>query len=172
LRVLYRVSQFWQALTAAPATEELNQARQVLAPQLMALFLNQPASEQVHSLRVFTRLRLDGVSSTDLLAAALLHDVGKSCYPLRIWERVLVVIGQALVQRQEASRDEYEPHGWKRPFIIARRHASWGAEMAAAAGASPLTVALIRRHHDPLAGGLNQPDDLLLHRLQIFDHSS
>jgi HD domain len=172
LRVLYRAGQFWQALTATPATEELNQARQVLAPQLMALFLNQPASEQVHSLRVFTRLCLDGVRSTDLLAAALLHDVGKSRYPLRIWERVLVVIGQALVLCQDTSRDEHEPHGWKRPFIIASRHANWGAEMAAEAGASHLTVELIRRHHDPLAGGLNHPDDQLLHRLQMFDHSS
>ena len=172
MRVLYRAGQLWQALTATPAIEDLHRASEVLSPQLMALFLNQPASEQVHSLRVFTRLRLDGARSTDLLAAALLHDVGKSRYPLRIWERVLVVIEQALVLRQDTSRDEHEPHGWERPFIIARRHASWGAEMAAQAGASPLTVELIRRHHDPLAGGLNQPDDQLLHRLQIFDHSS
>ena len=172
MRVLYRAGQLWQALTATPAIEDLHRASEVLSPQLMALFLNQPAREQVHSLRVFMRLRVDGVKSSDLLAAALLHDVGKGRYPLKIWERVLVVIGQALVVRPGVAKDLGEPRGWKRPFVIARQHASWGAEMAAAAGATPLTVELIRRHHDPLAAALNHPDDQLLRRLQILDHSS
>jgi hypothetical protein len=172
LSVFYRARQFWRALIAAPAADDLDQAGQALSPQLMALFLNQTASEQVHSLNVFFQLWDQGERSPDLLSAALLHDIGKSRCPLRIWERAVVVIGQALAPRQIEIWSRAEPRGWKRPFIVARRHAAWGAELAAAAGASPLTVELIRRHHDPAAEGLLPPADRLLQQLQILDHTS
>lgn len=170
--MFYRAGQFWQALTVAPAAEEVERARQALSPQLMALFLNQRASEQVHSLRVFINLCDQGEQSPELLAAALLHDVGKSRYPLQLWERVAAVIGQAIAFVQTASWSQAEPRGWKRPFVVARQHAAWGAEMAAAGGASPLTVELIRRHHDPVAASSVRPTDQLLQQLQIFDHRS
>jgi len=172
LRVFYRARQFWQALTATPAAEDVHRASQLLSPQLLALFLDQTASEQVHSLNVFLQLCDQGERSPDLLSAALLHDIGKSRFPLRIWERVVVVIGRALALRQTEFWGRAEPRGWKRPFVVARRHAGWGAEMAAAGGASPLTIELIRRHHAPLADGLVEPEDRLLQRLQILDHNS
>lgn len=172
MRVFYRVHQFWQALIASPAAEDLVRASQALSPQQMALFLNQTASEQVHSLDVFYKLCDQGERSPDLLSAALLHDVGKSYYALRVWERVAVVIGQALAFRQTALWSQAEPRGWKRPFVVARRHAAWGAEMAEEAGASPLTVELIRRHHDPVETSQVHPAGRLLHKLQIFDHKS
>ncbi len=168
--MFYRARQFWQALTAAPAAEDLDRARQALSPQLMALFLNQTASEQVHSLNVFLQLCDQGERSADLLSAALLHDIGKSRYPLWIWERVIVVVGRVLAPCQTECWSRAEPRGWKRPFVVARRHAAWGAELAAAGGASPLTVELIRRHHDPAAKGLVHSTDRLLQQLQIFDH--
>jgi hypothetical protein len=172
LSVFYRARQFWQALTAVPAAEDLEQAGQALSPQLMALFLNQTASEQVHSLKVFFQVWEQGERSPDLLSAALLHDIGKSRCPLRVWERAAVVIGQALAPRQIERWSRAELNGWNRPFVVAVQHAAWGAELAAAAGASPLTVDLIRRHHDPAAEGLLPPADRLLQQLQIFDHNS
>jgi hypothetical protein len=172
LSVFYRVCQFWRALTAAPAAEDLERASQALSPQLMALFLNQTASEQVHSLNVFFQLWDQGERSLDLLSAALLHDIGKTRCPLRVWERAVAVIGQALAPRQIEIWGRAEPRGWKRPFVVARRHAAWGAELAAAGGASPLTVELIRRHHDSAAESLLPSADRLLQQLQIFDHTS
>jgi len=172
LSVFYRARQFWRALTATPVAEDLEQASQVLSPQLMALFMNQTASEQVHSLTVFFHLCDQGERSPELLSAALLHDIGKSRYPLQIWERVVAVIGQALPIRQTIFWSQAEPRGWERPFAVARDHARWGAEMAEAGGASPLTVELIRRHHDPLTGSSAYPADRLLGQLQIFDHQS
>jgi len=170
--VFYRARQFWQALTATPAAEDLDRASQVLSPQLMASFLNQTASDQVHSLTVFIHLCDQGERSPDLLSAALLHDIGKSRFPLRIWERVVVVIGQAIPIRQTTLLSQSEPRGWKRPFAVAGGHATWGAEMAEAGGASPLTVELIRRHHDPVAASPVYPAERLLRQLQIFDHQS
>jgi len=83
-------------MTVTPAIEDMELARQALSKQEMALFLNQQTSEQVHSLKVFIQMREHGEQSPELLSAALLHDVGKSRYTLRIWERAVVVIGRLL----------------------------------------------------------------------------
>jgi putative nucleotidyltransferase with HDIG domain len=172
LHLFYRVRQFWQAVTVTPAIEDMEMARQALSEQEMALFLNQQTSEQVHSLKVFIKMCEHGEQSPELLSAALLHDVGKSRYTLRIWERAVVVIGSALAPGHSESWGWSEPRGWKRPFAIAGQHAEWGAKMAEAAGASPLTVELIRRHHDPVNTNHTLPIDSLLGKLQFFDHMS
>jgi hypothetical protein len=169
LHTRYRVRQFWHALAAAPSTEELRQASQALSPELMRLFLRQHPSEQAHSLKIFSLLREQGETSPDLLNAALIHDVGKSRYPLRIWERVLVVIIQALAPGKAQQWGRAEPRGWKRPFVVASQHPTWGAEMAQACGASVLTTALIRRHHDTPCSNPAQPEDELLRRFQSLD---
>ena len=96
MTVLYRARQFWFALKAAPSGEDLDRTRQVLPPLLMDLFSSMQSGEQVHSLKVFHRLLKNKETSPELLAAALLHDVGKCQHPLRLWERVQVVPGQAL----------------------------------------------------------------------------
>jgi len=170
--VLYRASQFWRALTAAPAAGALAQARQTLSAPQMALFLNLQTSEQVHSLNVLMKLYAQGERSTDLLSAALLHDVGKSRYVLRLWERIAAVIGRAAARRRAEIWGQGEPHGWKRPFVVASQHALWGARMAEAAGASPLTVELVRRHHDPPGERHSSEADGLLRKLQLVDHNS
>ncbi|MBN1145768.1 MAG: HD domain-containing protein [Anaerolineales bacterium] len=185
MRVLYRVVQFWRALTITPSPEELSQARQLLSPNLLALFLRLQASEQAHSLSVFRRLREHHETNPDLLAAALLHDVGKSRFPLRLWERVEIVLGRKLCPERAKRWGQAEARGWRRPFVIAEQHAAWGAEMAAGAGASAMTVALIGRHQEPrgrAAGGANsvnlaEPEqvsleDMLLSRLQELDDES
>ena len=52
------------------------------------------SSEQAHAVSVYRQLVAQGETSSDLLAAALLHDVGKSLSPLRLWERVLIVLAR------------------------------------------------------------------------------
>jgi hypothetical protein len=65
--------------------------------------------------------------------------------------------------------------GWRRAFVVAVQHPQWGADLAAKAGASPLAVALIRRHQEQ-QGSLGEADagseDSLLARLQSVDNNS
>jgi len=150
VRVFYRARQFWWALTSAPDAESLVEARQALTGPELALFQNLQLHEQAHSLWIYRRLREQKQTDPDLLAAALIHDVGKSRYPLHIWERVLVVLGKACFPNRAQLWSQGQPRGWKRPFVVAQQHPAWGAEMAVEAGASPLTVALIQRHHEAL----------------------
>ncbi len=144
-----------------------------LNPRQLALFTRMQPSEQAHSLQVYRKLKQAGETHPGLLAAALLHDAGKSLYPLSIWQRVLIVLVRAFLPEQVKRWgsvpvvDQKTP-AWQLPLIVSEQHPAWGADLAAAAGASPLTVALIRRHQEnpPAAPGREgRPDPALEDRL-------
>jgi hypothetical protein len=176
MRLAYRVRQFWYALFARPTPEDLALARSALSAPQMRLFEQLQPSEQVHSLSIYRQLLLHGETQPDLLVAALLHDVGKSSYPLHPWERALIVLARAIVPERVKDWGRGQPLGWQRAFVVAQQHPAWGAEMAAQAGASPLAVNIIRQHQDfPLAPGGPQPTNLtedLLFRLKILDEDN
>jgi hypothetical protein len=172
VRLFYRARQLWQSLFSVASLDEIAIAHKELSPALTDLFLTLQPNEQRHSLWVYQKLLEQGDAQKDLLISALLHDLGKSCYPLRPWERIAVVLGKSLFPECVKRWGKDSPRGWKRPFVVAENHASWGAEMALEAGASPLVVSLIRRHHDPRGYSLDQPENQFLYQLQLLDNES
>lgn len=163
-RLLYRARQFRLALFG-PWPAVPNEALDpYLSPALIAIFRRMTPSEQAHSAAVLRRLQAAAHNDPDLLAAALLHDAGKSLSPLSVLDRVLIVLGKRLLPRLSRRWGEGEPRGLRRPFVVAARHADWGADLASAAGASPRTCDLIRRHQD-----FHRADDALLSALQQAD---
>jgi hypothetical protein len=171
-RGFYRVRQFCLALWAGADARDLEPARSVLTPAQLALFTRMQSSEQAHAASVYRQLAAQGETSPDLLAAALLHDAGKSLSPLRLWERVLIVLARAVIPAQARRWGEcsgYEIRGWRRAFVVAEQHPAWGARLAAEAGASACTVALIRMHQEPAAAGLEAEIERLLRKLQSVD---
>lgn len=169
---MYRVRQFWQNLTANPTREDYIKISQVLSADLLDLFYTLQRSEQAHGLWIYQKLIEQGEAHQDLLAAALLHDVGKNRYPLKLWQRVAIVFGKKLFPKRVKRWEQEDQRGWKRPFVVAERHAAWGAEMAMRAGASDTTVELIQRHHDTLQNPMIHPKDQFLNRLQYLDDRS
>jgi hypothetical protein len=148
MRPYYRVWQFWQFLTARPLDEKAEaEIGRVLTPEQQQLFGRFSDSEQQHSYRVFSTLRAAGHDDPDLLAAALLHDIGKTIKPRYWWDKVLVVLGQAFLAGKTAEWAKGEAKGFRRPFVVKARHADWGADAAEAAQSSPITIALIRHNH-------------------------
>ena len=178
VRILYRAGQFWRALTADPIQVDLAQARRLLSPSMMEVFLRLQPGEQAHSLWVFNQFCSQGETNHDLLVAALMHDVGKTCQSLKLWERVWIVLGKGLFQQLANKWGMMKPNVWRRPFWVSENHAAWGAEMASQAGASPLSVSMIKRHHEPFLPEYPEetidPDlgleNRLLRRLQLFDN--
>jgi HD domain len=148
LRARYRLRQALWSLAGAPAADDRVLAEGLLAPQLRSLFFRLSPPEQSHAVRVLQRLQQDGCRQPELLTAALLHDVGKTLYPLNLWERAAIILGHALVPGWAARAGEGQPHGWRRAFVVARHHPAWGATLAAEAGADSTVCALIRHHQD------------------------
>ncbi len=165
-----RILQGLRALTSFARPADTSLAEATLSPELMALFRRMRRSEQQHSLRMALDLRAQGHTHPDLLIAALLHDVGKSRYSFRLFERMLVVLAKKLIPSRYTAWSQGEPRGWRRPFVIAEQHPRWSAEDMAGAGASMLAISLVRRHQEAVEGVPKGKEDRLLALLQAVDN--
>ena len=171
-RLTYRSRQFWNALLSPGKAVPSEALLPHLNPAQLILFRRMQPAEQVHAYQIFKRLVTAGQATPDLLTAALLHDVGKIMVPLSIFDRIVIVLGSHHFRRTTQRWAEGTPHGWRLPFVVAEHHAEWGADLACQAGAPPMTVELIRRHHDLPVLNPESPTEHLLAALQVADDES
>lgn len=170
-RAAYRFWQFWQAIRAEPLLEEgAAEVAGILHLEELELFYSQDLAVQQHGYRVMKSLKGAGYDDPDLLAAALLHDVGKGEVRSEWWDRPLVVMGQALLPRRAAGWASGNAEGWRRPFVVKAAHPDWGANAAEACGSSPFTVKLIRDHQIPLHEPIESHEGHLMALLQWADN--
>jgi len=170
VRIRYRLWQAWQAVSGRPLSDAARQEiGQCLSAAELALFRRYRLPDQRHTYRVFKSLQEAGETHPALLAAALLHDVGKTKEPVPLWARSLAVLGEKMAPRRTAGWAQGEPAGWRRAFQLKGQHATWGADMAIAAGSDPLTVRLIRRHQDVRPNNAIDLEDRLLAALMWAD---
>src|SRR5262245_47865828 len=177
-RLVYRARQFFGAagarVDAADRAALLAEAR--LPPALAALFIRMPRPYQWHALNVARRLRAEGHTDPALLQAALLHDIGKwdpaTGRRVTLPYRVLTVLlrrlppGRRLVRRLAGGPPPART--WRYPWYLQQQHPALGARLAAAHGARPAVVELIR-HHEDAAPPLAPPQRARLRALQAAD---
>jgi hypothetical protein len=168
-RLAYRTRQFWNALSGSRRRVETEALLSHLPPSQIFLFRRMQPSEQSHAYQMFERLKASGQTDPDLLAAALLHDVGKVLYPLSLLDRVVIVLAKRFFRRRTRTWSEGTASRLSRPFVVAAHHPDWGADLAEQAGASSRTVDLIRRHQDPSFPNPGSPTERLLAALQAAD---
>jgi len=125
--------------------------------------------DQSHGIRVFQTLVDQGEENSDLLMAALLHDVGKSQNSLRAWERSLVVVTNQILPNQVLNWGQGEPRGWRKPFVVALQHPEWGAALVQQEGGSETLVTLIRYHQEHALPSIRKNVQELIKRLQAAD---
>jgi hypothetical protein len=87
-------------------------------------------------------------ATTDVVAAALLHDAGKVESGLGAWARAAATIAAAVAGRPRVAAWS-QRQGLARRFGLYLRHPELGAELLAAAGSSVLVVAWAGEHHLP-----------------------
>jgi hypothetical protein len=171
---VYRLWQVSQQLgfVAPLSTGERTEIARCLPVSAIPLFETMSAADQQHALRVCRGLQARGCAETDLLAAALLHDIGKAGGRVPFWTRPVIVIGKVCFPRLLARLAVY-PGGregddkgnkatpipstppwplrmlmsWRCSLGYAWWHADIGADLAAAAGLSERAVLYIRTHH-------------------------
>lgn len=170
-KISYRVWQFWQSLKRSPGDNDWTAVLDILSEEELDLIKQLPAADQNHSLRVFRSLQTQGEDDSELLKAALLHDLGKLRYPLRCWERVFAVLVTGLFPRRGKDWGERVPVGLRRPLVVFHQHPRWGAELARKAGSSSRTVWFIKNHELDLPQESASESDLtLLKKLQTADN--
>ena len=170
MSALYRVRQFIRASGAWFRSEEgdVEFAVRYLPPPAVELFQAMPRYDQQHALNVCHTLERRGQVDCDLLAAALLHDAGKSVAQgarVRLWHRVAVVLIRVFWPSLLDRLAKDQQGSWRQPFYVQVHHAAIGAKAAQQAGCSQVTVGLIRHHEDAPDSAL----DPLLVALQAAD---
>lgn len=168
--LIYRASQFWRLLRAPPLPASAwQEIAAILNPDELNLFRRFSHGDQQHAYRVMRTLTSTGEDEPALLSAALLHDVGKTRFQIHLWERVAGALAEILFPEKVERWGNGQARGWRRPLVIRQQHAIWSAEMAAAAGSTPLAVALMRHHQDRQLDHLDGELAGLLRLLQWAD---
>lgn len=142
---LHLVRRFFGSLSPRPLREADDVwVRSLLGPGERALWDRMPQADRKHAAGVARDVaaRLGPDATRPVLAAALLHDVGKVDARLGTLGRVAAT----LIGRRRAS-GWYEQPGWRGRIGRYLRHDAIGAGLLADAGADPLTVAWAREHH-------------------------
>lgn len=156
--ILYRLGQVRQQLgfVAPLSPEDYREVEVWLSASALALFRTMSNADQQHCLRVCRNLQARGCVERDMLAAALLHDVGKAEGRVPFWTRPVIVVGKRL-RPEWLGRITVPPEliehtqipSWRRELSYAWWHADVGAELAERAGLSDRSVLYIRTHHLP-----------------------
>lgn len=168
---VYRLRQGLSALFAFASPVDADLASEYLSPDLLKLFQRLKRGEQLHSLRVLRTVSQNGAPDRDLMVAALLHDVGKTRYPLAIWQKTLAVLVRAFFPALYAWFSAGDPRNLLlRPFVVSIQHPIWSADMLRAASAGESAVWLAEHHQDDAASWVDHPLYPLLIRLQVADN--
>lgn len=172
VKLLHLQRRFFGSLRpGGPGRDESAWVASILLPGEWALWRELPGPDRRHSAAVARRVAatLGADAARPVLAAALLHDVGKLSSGLRTPGRVAATILGATAARDRQVAEEWRRSGgWRGRFGSYLCHPEIGAELLDAAGSDPVTIAWTREHHLPpdrctldprLADALRSADD-------------
>lgn len=134
-----------------PARADRDWATAQLLPAEVELWRRMPNPDRRHAVGVARQVEraLGHEATRPVLAAALLHDVGKTVSGLRTFGRVVATMSGAVAGRQWADEWSKARGGITRKVGLYLRHPDLGGDLLGMAGSDPLTVAWAREHHLP-----------------------
>jgi hypothetical protein len=145
------VKRFFGSLRpGGPSARDRAWVAETLSASELQLWRRMYGPDRRHSLQVARDVerRLGDDATTPVLAAALLHDVGKLDAGLRTFGRVVATLTIKLAGRAEVVSWQ-RARGLHRRLALYAQHPELGAQMLTLAGSDALTVAWTREHHLP-----------------------
>lgn len=152
-----------------PPEPERAWVESVLSEAEYGLWRRMHGPDRRHSVGVAREVerRLGDEGTRPVLAAALLHDVGKIDAGLRTWGRVVATLA-ATAAGADRARGWTTSSGFRRRIGLYLHHPEIGADLLELVGSDPLTVAWAEEHHKPaddwtvapaIAAVLHEADD-------------
>jgi hypothetical protein len=151
VKVGHLTKRFFGSLSpAAPSAASEEWVRSVLSEDEHRLWQRMSKADRRHAVGVARRVEssLGDEATKPVLAAALLHDVGKVTAGLGTYGRVIATLAGAAAGHTMAVAWT-EGKGFTRKVGLYLRHPALGADMLTMAGSDPLTVTWAREHHLP-----------------------
>jgi hypothetical protein len=151
LRAGHLTKRFFGSLwPAGPSSTNEQWVQSALSDDELKLWRRMSRADRRHAVVVAREVerQLGGEASKPVLAAALLHDVGKVSAGLGTYGRVIATLAGAAAGQQMAAAWT-EGKGFTRKVGLYLRHPELGGDMLALAGSDPVTVAWAREHHLP-----------------------
>lgn len=170
MAVSHLIRRFFGSLRpGGPSKSEDAWARSQMLPGEIELWEQMFNADRRHAVGVARRVEraLGNEATRAVLAAALLHDVGKTVAGLRTYGRVVATLS-AKVAGYDMAEAWTETRGFTRRVGLYLQHPRLGADLLAMAGSDPFTVTWTREHHldpsewtlpDRLAATLKAADD-------------
>jgi hypothetical protein len=159
-RLLHLVKRFVFSLWPGgpPRAEEAWACAHLLDGEV-ALWNRMSGADRRHSAGVGRRVveLLGGEADRPVVAAALLHDVGKVVSGLGTYGRVVATVSAAAAGRETAEAWS-QAGGFTRRVGLYLRHPELGGDLLELAGSDPLTIAWTREHHLPPAQWTVDPE--------------
>ncbi|MCX7621371.1 MAG: hypothetical protein N2037_11075 [Acidimicrobiales bacterium] len=124
----------------------------LLLPEEQRLWAMMRRSDRRHAAAVARRVAaaLGQDTTRPVLAAALLHDVGKTQARLGTYGRVIATLSAAAVGHDPAVIEAWaQTRGFTRQVGLYLQHPRLGGDLLGMAGSDPLTEAWAREHHSP-----------------------
>ena len=132
-----------------PSPEDSAWAESFLLPGEQRLWEQLSGADRRHAVGVARRVVAGGAVDRPVMAAALLHDVGKLASRLGTYGRVVATVAGGVAGRDMATAWSEAGHGFTRRVGLYLRHDVIGADMLRVAGSDPVTVAWAAEHHLP-----------------------
>jgi len=135
-----------------PSATDADWAVAQLLPDEMVLWRSMSRADRRHAAGVARRVEvaLGNEATRPVLAAALLHDVGKTESNLGTYGRVIATISGAVIGRDpDIVRAWTRTRGFTRSVGLYLQHPRLGGDLLGIAGSDPLTEAWAREHHLP-----------------------
>jgi hypothetical protein len=152
-RLTHLAGRFFGSLRpGGPRAADRDWAESQLLDDEVPLWRRMSGADRRHAAGVARRVEvaLGNEATRPVLAAALLHDVGKVESGLSTYGRVIATVSGAVIGRDpETIKAWTRTRGFTRRVGLYLQHPKLGGDLLGMAGSDPLTEAWAREHHLP-----------------------